>query len=208
MELGRTAAAYKLKYGLAKSIPDGLGVELQKSQFSLNVDEATSNSHKKVLTLLVNHFSDTMGKVVTNHLASVELQKATSDSVFNAICEVFDSYQLPWSNLISVLFDSCAVMRGCKSGVEKKIRDLKAPHLLDIDGDACHHIHNCAKKYPVHFYNQTNLPVMFDWNSVDSMKEWGSPNEMSRGFSLRRLLSVLGRVFVLSFIGLLIKQFF
>ena len=120
VELGRTAAAYKLKYGVAKSITDGIVVELQMSPFLLNVDEATGTSHKKVLTLLVNHFSDSMGKVVTNHWASVELQKATSESVFGAICEVFDSYQLPWSNLISVLFDSCAVMRGCKAGVEKK----------------------------------------------------------------------------------------
>ena len=31
--------------------------------------------------------------------------------------------------------DSCAVMRGSKSGVEKRIRDENAPHLLHIDGD-------------------------------------------------------------------------
>ena len=32
-------------------------------------------------------------------------------------------------------FVSCAVMRGSKSGVEKRIRDENAPHLLHIDGD-------------------------------------------------------------------------
>ena len=64
VELGRTAAAYKSKYGVAKSITNGLVVELQKSPFLLNVDEATSTSYKKVLTLLVNHFSGSMGKVV------------------------------------------------------------------------------------------------------------------------------------------------
>ena len=36
---------------------------------------------------------------------------------------------------------------GLKSGLEKRIRDEKQGHLLDIDGDSCHHIHNGAKLY-------------------------------------------------------------
>ena len=43
--------------------------------------------------------------------------------------------------------DSCDVMRGVKNGFETKSRDQVAPNLLDIDGDACHHIHNAAKKF-------------------------------------------------------------
>ena len=52
--------------------------------------------------------------------------------------------EIPWSNLISVLMDSCNVMRGSKSGVEVRLR-AKAPHMLNIDGDTCHHAHNAAK---------------------------------------------------------------
>lgn len=54
---------------------------------------------------------------------------------------------LPWDNLISILMDSCAVMRGSKNGLEKLIRDRRAPQMLDIDGDSCHHIHNPSKKF-------------------------------------------------------------
>mgnify|MGYP001606756747 CR=1 FL=1 len=36
-------------------------------------------------------------------------------------------------------------MRGCKNGLEARLRE-KAPHLLDIDGDTCHHIHNASKE--------------------------------------------------------------
>lgn len=43
--------------------------------------------------------------------------------------------------------DSCNVMRGAKSGLETRIRNNKAPHLLDIDGDSCHHAHNAAKAF-------------------------------------------------------------
>ena len=49
--------------------------------------------------------------------------------------------------------DSCSVMRGAKSGVETQIRSEKAPHLLDIDGDSCHHIHSASKKFCLPFDN-------------------------------------------------------
>lgn len=35
---------------------------------------------------------------------------------------------------------------GSKNGLEKKIRD-KAPKMVDIDGDICHHIHNESNKF-------------------------------------------------------------
>ena len=37
--------------------------------------------------------------------------------------------------MLAVLMDSCAMMRGCKIGLEKRLRDGPVPHLLDIDGD-------------------------------------------------------------------------
>ncbi|CAC5411690.1 unnamed protein product [Mytilus coruscus] len=41
--------------------------------------------------------------------------------------------RIPWTNLMSVLVDSCNVMRGSKSGHETRIRTVKALHLLDVD---------------------------------------------------------------------------
>ena len=49
--------------------------------------------------------------------------------------------------------DLCSVMRGSKSGLEKRLRDSTVPHLLDIDGDICHHIHNIVKKFTTTFGN-------------------------------------------------------
>lgn len=37
-------------------------------------------------------------------------------------------------------------MRGSKSDLETIVRE-KAPNLLDIDGDSCHHIYNASKKF-------------------------------------------------------------
>ena len=46
--------------------------------------------------------------------------------------------------------DSCSVMRVEKSRLETRVREV-APHLIDIDGDSCHHIHNFVKKMTSHF---------------------------------------------------------
>ena len=58
------------------------------------------------------------------------------------LVQLIEKHKLLWNNLMSILMDSCNVIRGSKSGVEKRIRNGGAPHLLDIDGDSCHHAHN------------------------------------------------------------------
>ena len=44
-------------------------------------------------------------------------------------------------------------MHGAKNGLEVKLKREKAPYLLNIDGDICHHIDNCAKKFCQLFSN-------------------------------------------------------
>lgn len=81
------------------------------------------------------------------HFASLTCIKVTSESLYQKIVTLFETNEVPWSNLMSILMDSCNVMRGSKSGLETQIREKKAGHLLDVDGDICHHIHNAAKAF-------------------------------------------------------------
>ena len=67
--------------------------------------------------------------------------------VYDAVETFFRSNELPWNHLLSTLMGSCGVIRGAKNGYETKLRDHVAPNLLDVDGDACHHVHNAAKKF-------------------------------------------------------------
>ena len=145
LKLSASSAAYKIRFGLAKTAIMTLSEDLQNTPFSLNIDEATCSNTKKVLSVLVSYFKQ--GAIRVHHLASVEITKADSATIFNAVVDIFDRHYLPWENLISVLSDSCAVMRGHIFGVEKRIRDGKAPHLLDIDGDSCHHMQIIAKQF-------------------------------------------------------------
>ena len=60
-ELGKnlpTAAAYTLKYGVAYQLQRRLFQTLKNSSFSLNIDKATSKTHKKVLSVLASYLGD------------------------------------------------------------------------------------------------------------------------------------------------------
>ena len=81
--------------------------------------------------------------------------------------------------------DSCNVMRGSKSGLEKRIREERAPHLLDIDGDTCHHAHNAAKAFCKPFRGGVesllcDLHTDFKW----------SPESREHFYELCRLIKV------------------
>ena len=76
--------------------------------------------------------------------------------LFSGIDSCFSRDGVLWDNLISDLSDSAAYMRGKSFGVESELWD-KAPHLLDIDGDVCHHMHNSVKSFskPFNKYVET-----------------------------------------------------
>lgn len=79
--------------------------------------------------------------------------------------------------------DSCAVMRGSKSGFETRIREEVCPHLVDIDGDSCHHIHNCCKKFCKQFDH--HVETLFTDLHTDS--KWTSDVKTS----LQKLCNIL-----------------
>ena len=139
LTMDRTTASYKLRFGLSKTIMNETIKNLNVSKFSLNIDEATSNNKKRVLTLLVCYFSNLEKRVVIEHLASISLISVTSETVFKEVDKIFLDHQIPYLNLMSILMDSCSVMRGSKSGFELRMRNEKAPHLLDIDGHMSPH---------------------------------------------------------------------
>ena len=62
-----------------------------------------------------------------------------ADTVYQAIKLQLETDGIPLCNLISLLADSAAYMRGCHNGFQEKMKK-DAPHLINIDGDLCHHI--------------------------------------------------------------------
>lgn len=147
LDIKPSAASYKMVHGLSKTFTTRLTESLKTTFFSLNIDESTSSNLKKVVAVMVSYFSEEENEVVIKHLDSFDVIKADTASIFDGIVALFDKFGIPFRNLISMLMDSCSTMRGSKSGLETTMRSVKAPHLLDVDGDSVHHAHNGAKAF-------------------------------------------------------------
>ncbi|GFR03718.1 60S ribosomal protein L18 [Trichonephila clavata] len=158
LEMSRTTACYKMKYGLAKTIKENIIKTLKKTPFSLNLDESTSNAQESLLAILVQFYDNNQNEVVVHHFASLKMESCNLEAVFKAVNTIEDN--IPWANLIGVLMDSCNTMRG-KKGVETRLGSNKAPHLLDIDGDTCHTANNCKKK--ICFLDKTDKGDYFSY---------------------------------------------
>ena len=96
--------------------------------------------------MLVSYYHPAQKKVMVEHLGSLEIEKGTAAAIEQMLSSFFEEHNIPWRNLVSILMDSCAVMRGSKTGLESRVKTY-CPGLLDVDGDSCHHIHNAAKKF-------------------------------------------------------------
>ncbi|TKS69503.1 hypothetical protein D9C73_003568 [Collichthys lucidus] len=155
MKLSRTAAAYKMVYGLGRTYSDRTLSYMRSRPFSLNIDESTTTK---------SYYHDGLKKVLVEHLGTLEILKGTAASLERELCQFFEQNNIPWKNLVSILMDSCAVMRGSKTGLETRIQQ-HCPGLLDIDGDSCHHMHNCAKKFAEPF--ERHLEQLFSDLQMD-----------------------------------------
>ena len=121
--------------------------KLRATPFSLNMDEATNNANDKILNILVQYFDKVHERVIFEHLASRKQPISSAEEIFSTLEAIMTDNKLPWSNVVSVLLDNCSVMRGCKAGVEARIRTATGGHLLDVSGDTVHMLQNAAKAF-------------------------------------------------------------
>ena len=119
---------------------------MKQSPFSMNVDEYFSNAHGKVFRILVSYYCDSAKRVVVQHYNSCSMLVVNAENLFHHVTSLLMKDNIPFDNVISNLSDSTNYMRGKIAGFEKLLRD-KIPHLLDIDGDTCHHVHNSVKEF-------------------------------------------------------------
>ena len=64
-----------------------------------------------MLTILVNSVSEADG-VRLSFLESIPLESATADQITKTIRTVLELKAIPMENTVSILMDSCSVMRG------------------------------------------------------------------------------------------------
>ena len=153
IKMSRHTASYKLREGLAPVVSEKIVESLRSSYFSMNVDECFSNNHKKVFSILVSYYSEERREVIVQHYRSKSFDTVNAQNLCTFVLSAFAEDAIPLENLVSNLSDSTNYMRGKIAGFETLLR-ATAPHLLDIDGDVCHHAHNATKKFLKPFENR------------------------------------------------------
>lgn len=153
LTMNRTTASYLTRYEVGKTFEHYVAEMMKCTKLSLNMDESTSNNFDRVLTILISLYCPLMRQVKVCHFGSLSCIKVDSATLYGKIVQLMEKNEIPWDNIMSILMDSCNVMRGSKTGLETRIRREKAQHLLDVDGDVCHHVHNAAKAFCKPFNN-------------------------------------------------------
>lgn len=123
LKLSRTSAAYKMVHGLGFTFSERIIANTQRYPFSINLDESTTNGNKKVLSILVSYFNTEKRTVDVEHLGTLEVIKGTALKIEKLLAKFFEENNIPWSNLVSMLMDSCGVMRGSKMGLETRVTE-------------------------------------------------------------------------------------
>ena len=100
VKLKRTAAQYKLQFGVAKTLEDSMLSEIRSTYYSLNLDEAISSNHHRVLTVSVSYFNQGK-KEVCKHLASINVPAVTIENILNTLINLFKEKSIPWKNLLA-----------------------------------------------------------------------------------------------------------
>ena len=99
---------------------------------------------------MVAYVSPEKGETIIQHYNSISLTIVNAKVLKETLMSLLESDNIPLRNLISILCDSTNYMRGKRGGFETLVRN-EASHLLDIDGDMCHHIHNASKVFCKYF---------------------------------------------------------
>ena len=162
-----------MQFGLAKTLKTELVQKLKETPYSLNLDEATSNNLIHVFTVLVSYYDRDSRRMKVEQLGSLSVPQVDAQSLFDQLTQLCSKLGVPLVNLLAMLMDSASTMRGQKSGLETRIRKV-APHLADIDGDTCHHIHRIVLKFTSHFDRYLESLFRFIYTdfktSADSME--------------------------------------
>ncbi len=103
--------------------------------FSVLMDESNDKVNKSCI-ILIKLFDYTVGDVRTRFLDMPIVNIGTAANLFEALKDSLSKKGLDFGKCISFMSDTTNVMKGVRSGVQKRIKD-ECPQLYDV-GCICH----------------------------------------------------------------------
>ena len=115
---------------------------LQKTNFSIIIDETTDIASKKQLALVVRYFCGKELIIKSMFLCLIELTKSDATTVTTSLVSTFEKYSIPLTNIIGYASDTTNVMFGEHHSVVTQLKSL-IPELY-VMKCLCHSAHLCG----------------------------------------------------------------
>ena len=126
--------------------------------YSIMIDESNDKEDKSCI-ILVRVLDAEVGNIKTRFLDMPIVNIGTASNIFSALKASLEKYGLDFSKAMAFMSDTANVMKGCRSGVQKLIKN-ENPFLYDI-GCICHLADLCIKA------GMSTLPLDIDQLFID-----------------------------------------
>ena len=94
------------------------------------MDESTSSNTKHVYTVLCSYYNPAVENIVVEHVDSVDVPCCTSENLYEETVHLLEKNEIPFFMILAMLADSASTMRGKVSGLEVKMRENVAAHII------------------------------------------------------------------------------
>ena len=120
----------------------------KKNKFSLMIDESTDISVSQILAVMVRYYDKNKLKVTDALLDILEVEDASAEGLYKAVKKLFQSKDIPLTNIIGFASDNCSTMTGARSGFQAHLKgDVPSVFIL---GCVCHSFALCASHACAH----------------------------------------------------------
>lgn len=142
MTMKKTKASYVMQYGLAWEEREEVTEMCKKNKFSLMIDESTDVSVSEILAVMVRYYDKNKWKVTDALLDILEVEDASAEGLYKVVKKLFQSKDIPLTNIIGFASDNCSTMMGSRSGFQARLKgDVPSVFIL---GCVCHSFALCA----------------------------------------------------------------
>lgn len=171
---GRTKTTGLIKNVIAPYAISQLSSRLEKSLFSLMVDESTDKCGTKYLVIIVRYYDNTTCGIKEDFLAIPEVGDTTAMGLKNLIYKTLSEKKMTIKNCIGFASDNANVMLGKNNGLAALIK--KDIPWLAIFGCICHSFALCSasacEQLPTEIVRFSNDIYTYVSNSAKRLREY------------------------------------
>lgn len=113
---GRTKSSCILNYALAQNVREALIEKMKSGPFSLAIDGSSDQNVEEKLNHLTVKYLDSESGMIANQLLDMCVTKgnyaASTSTIFAAVHEKMEHWQIPWSNSVTFGVDNASVNIG------------------------------------------------------------------------------------------------